>query len=129
MIRPWISRSPRVSRSCSASGASWWAPGGSRRAALLTARSRVGVGGGAAEAVGARAQVAGRVQRTAAEGARLPARGDDSLGALAEGACKSGRQAYDEHLLRLRLDDLLLRGPRVDDGLVAVGEHFDHDPL
>src|SRR3954451_8268660 len=109
MIRPWISRSPRVRSSCSSTGASG-SPGSSMPAAPVTARSRGGVGRGPAGAVGPGAQVTGGVQRAAAEGTRLTSGGDDRLGPPAEGAGQPCGKPYDEHLLRLRLLDLLLRG-------------------
>ena len=62
-----------------------------------------------AEAVGARAQVAGRVDRAAAERARLHGRPPTTAWArLAERPGQPGRQPYDEHLLGLGLLDLLL---------------------
>ena len=78
MIRPWSSISPRLQQLVSSS-----------TGPLMP---RVG-GGGPSEAVGARAQVPGRVERAAAERAGLAPGADDRLRALAERPGQAGRAA------------------------------------
>src|SRR5690242_18520985 len=109
MIRPWTSISPRVSSACSSVLMA-------RSGGPLGVRSGLGLGGGAPEPVGARAEVPGRVHRPAAERARLATGADHGLGALAERARQPGRHPHHEHLVGLRLLDLLLGGAGLDHG-------------
>ena len=106
MIRPWISISPRLSSSRSSCSL----VRGVRLAAPADA-SCLGFGRGPPEPVGARAEVAARVEGAAAERAGLTAGADHRLGALAERPGQAGRQPDDEHLVGLGLLDLLLGVP------------------
>src|SRR4051794_19327897 len=90
MIRPWRTSSPHSS---SADGA-----------VLTWAGSRVP----AAEAVGAHAEVALRVDRVAAEGTAGPAGVQHLCRALDEGPRAPGVDAHEEHLVRLGLGELLV---------------------